>query len=157
MDQQSTADIVPNLDAVARQAFEVLAGMIPEFPARNQLPGPFQVGASVSYKGDQQAPNRLVVYANSQFAVDFSERFLSLPARTLIDEDVLDAMGELANTVGGNFKGLLRADTTLSTPVVTKNNEDAEFHQSGFSLAKLIYTFPGDGQCLVELLGPTHE
>ncbi|MGI4828067.1 MAG: chemotaxis protein CheX [Janthinobacterium lividum] len=45
---------------------------------------------------------------------------------TEVDDDVLDAIGELANTVGGNFKGLFSADTTLPIPEIFKVNQSAE-------------------------------
>ena len=157
MDSMFLAEIIPHLDAVARQAFEVLAGMTPEASIDGTLPDTFEVEASVCYGGKQKAPNRLLIRANSRFAVDFSEGFLSLPTLMEVDEDVLDAMGELANTVAGNFKGLLTPDTILSTPVVSNRYENTESDQGGITLAEVTYTFPGNGKCLIKLLGPDSE
>ena len=148
-------DATPHLAALAKQAFEVLAGMIPEIrSAGDQIPDSFEVEASVSYEGEQDIPSRLLIRANTRFAVDFSQRFLGLPALAEVDDDVLDAMGELANTVGGNFKGLFSADTNLSTPEIFKVNQIAEPNATGTTLAEVDYSFEGDGYCLVRLVGP---
>lgn len=152
MTQAFLDELIPNLDAVARQAFHVLAGMTPE--SINTPPGSFTVEASISYEGEEKAPQRLLIRANRKFAVDFSAHFLGLPVLVDINEDVIDAFGELANTIGGNFKGLLSADTVLSTPVVYLINHNTEIQQSNAGLAEMTYTFPESGQCLVRLTGP---
>jgi chemotaxis protein CheX len=40
-------------------------------------------------------------------------------------DDVRDALGELANMVGGNIKGLLPGPTQLSLPLVVEGGKDA--------------------------------
>jgi chemotaxis protein CheX len=41
------------------------------------------------------------------------------------DEDIRDALGELANMVGGNVKALLPGPTQLSLPLVVEGDNDA--------------------------------
>ena len=38
------------------------------------------------------------------------------------DEEVLDALGEVANMVGGNVKGMIDADCKLSLPTVAEGS-----------------------------------
>lgn len=154
MTQAFLDELIPNLDAVATQAFHMLAGMTPE-PINTPL-GPFSVEASIGYEGEKKAPKQLLIRANRRFAVDFAAHLLGLPLLAEIDDDVIDALGELANTIGGNFKGLLSADTVLSIPVVSLITY-TDIQQSNASLAEVAYTFPGSGECLIRLVGPESQ
>jgi chemotaxis protein CheX len=49
-------------------------------------------------------------------ARNLAAAFLAMDVDEVLDEDVADVVGELANIVGGNVKSLLPAGCTLSTP-----------------------------------------
>ena len=62
-----------------------------------------------------------VISCNSDFACRFSSLFLMTDAPSAVNEDVLDAIGELANMIIGNFKNAAEAivgPLGLSVPTV---------------------------------------
>jgi|WetSurMetagenome_2_1015567.scaffolds.fasta_scaffold20848_5 chemotaxis protein CheX len=48
----------------------------------------------------------------------FTSRMIGIDAPTSLNDDVRDALGELANMVGGNLKSVLPGGVTLSLPTV---------------------------------------
>jgi chemotaxis protein CheX len=65
----------------------------------------------------------------------------------LDDEEVRDALGETANMVGGNVKGLLAGDGTLSLPTVTEGVDHTVTVPGGALMRELRYR---SGQDVVE-------
>ena len=65
-------------------------------------------------------------------ALQFASRFMSIPLPEGMDENVVDSLGELANTIAGNFKPLLPAGTTISLPTVTLTKESDPLLQAYF-------------------------
>ena len=62
----------------------------------------------------------LVVTVELELARSFAGSLLMTGLDELTDDDVTDALGELANVVGGNVKGLVDDETaTLSLPAVS--------------------------------------
>jgi hypothetical protein len=53
------------------------------------------------------------------FAVSLASLMLSMDRSDLSNSDLTDVMGEVLNTIAGNLKCLLPADTELSIPVTT--------------------------------------
>ncbi len=49
----------------------------------------------------------------------FTSRMMCIPEPHQFDDDMKDALGELVNMIGGNLKGLLPAETTISSPMVS--------------------------------------
>lgn len=144
------SDAIAALNDVSRQAFEVLAGMRPESPqvARRLSPA---IESWVDIINEQEPESRLLIRADVRCATTFSARFLETPAADEIDRDVIDAFKELANTIGGNLKGLLGEATELSLP---ETFVGSRLSRHRLSLAETSYTFADGAQCAVELLGP---
>jgi chemotaxis protein CheX len=55
-------------------------------------------------------------------AVEAAGRMFGRPARTLMDDEVRDALGELSNMVAGNFKSRLPGRCRLSLPTVVEGS-----------------------------------
>jgi chemotaxis protein CheX len=53
-------------------------------------------------------------------AFEFTARFMRIPKPLQFDNDVYDAMGELANMIGGNLKSVLPRGVSLSMPSVVE-------------------------------------
>jgi chemotaxis protein CheX len=56
-------------------------------------------------------------------ACQFAGRILSMDAPEIVDDDVRDVLGELANMIGGNMKCGMAAGVTLSMPTVMKGRD----------------------------------
>jgi CheY-specific phosphatase CheX len=52
----------------------------------------------------------------------FCNRLMGIPQPAHIDDDVCDAMGELANMIGGNLKSVLPPGVSLSMPSVVEGS-----------------------------------
>lgn len=91
-----------------------------ELSAREPAPIDDAVYAAISIGGQWTAT--LEVRVSQQLARRFAAQLLDLDAAELLEEDVDDALGELANVVGGNVKGLLDdgGAATLSLPIVSR-------------------------------------
>jgi chemotaxis protein CheX len=78
------------------------------------------VCASISIGGPWSAT--FLLFCSRELATFCAATVLGMPEAELLDEDVHDIMGELANIIGGNLKGIV-SDTdhawTLSLPVVS--------------------------------------
>ncbi len=53
-----------------------------------------------------------------QQACHFASKLLAMDPPETVDDDVRDALGELANMIGGNLKSMLGTDVRLSMPSV---------------------------------------
>ncbi|QDV42744.1 hypothetical protein Enr13x_25940 [Stieleria neptunia] len=77
---------------------------------------PDQLMAAVRVSGSWQAT--LQIYAPEQLARRIACAMFAQATDVLDDEDVLDAFGEVVNVIGGNVKGMIDQDCTLSLPCV---------------------------------------
>ncbi|MCA9033622.1 MAG: chemotaxis protein CheX [Planctomycetaceae bacterium] len=84
------------------------------------------------------------VIASRMFATDESD---------LTEADILDAVGEIVNMVGGNLKGIVEVDSSLSLPCVGQATGEAPF---GDDFEGISVTNRCEGDSLVvRLLDPT--
>lgn len=67
---------------------------------------------------------------NRQDACHIAGHFLSISPPDVIDDDVRDVLGELANMIGGNIKSMMSTDVRLSLPSVV-DGENYKFHVCG--------------------------
>lgn len=56
-------------------------------------------------------------------AYQFARRILSMDAPEIVDDDVRDVLGELANMIGGNMKSGMEMGVRLSMPFVMDGSE----------------------------------
>ena len=86
-----------------------------------------------------------------------SEEYAEVLARTLFGlegdasaDDVRDALGEMANIVGGNLKGLLPCPVELSLPLVARGELGLLAHPGAERIESSAW-FAGDHQVLVSV------
>jgi len=106
--------------------FAVKAGPIGE-----EQPGTEGYTASVRFLGNWTGA--VLVHCEVSTAQRLTQRLLG--AETVSPEDVTDAMGELANMIGGNIKSVLSPGVTLSTPDVALG-EDLSVSVCGLNESK---------------------
>ena len=112
---------VPTDDDVLAIAEQVWTSYLDPEGANPLLLGPpavpsQEVSASVSVTGAWRG--HIVVSCSSTAARNASAALLGADLVDITPEDVVDALGELANIIGGNVKGLLPEPSALSLPVV---------------------------------------
>jgi chemotaxis protein CheX len=72
-------------------------------------------------------------------------RMLDLPVDSVSIEDMHDALGEIANVLGGNLKSLMPAPTRLSLPEVGQPSGDESAGRTERTLVKgMFLSFSGD-------------
>lgn len=112
-----------SLDDVVEIASEVWSSYLGEEGGLQQHPVDLNlamgdlVAASVSITGAWSG--YVVVETSLPAARRTAGALLALPDEDLNDSDVADAIGEIANVVGGNIKSLTPPPSTLSLPIVS--------------------------------------
>jgi CheY-specific phosphatase CheX len=113
-----TADMVARIvESVfaTMMGLEVYQSEIPWAPSRDQLT------SVVHLSGDWNGV--LVFECNRWQACRFAGRFLSTDPPDVVNDDVRDLLGELANMIGGNLKCAVVAGLSLSMPSVTDGSD----------------------------------
>jgi chemotaxis protein CheX len=82
---------------------------------------PESLTAAVHFAG--QWKGGVYVEFTREQAFDITARLMSIPRPSQIDDDVLDAMGEMANMVGGNMKSVMPRGVALSAPSVVEGSD----------------------------------
>jgi len=98
------------------------------------------MASAVQIVGGWQGAVRLDI--NEQLACNICASLMSVPIGELSARDVADAVGELANIVGGSVKALLAPNCALSLPSVVAGH-DFEFNViQGTLLRDASFTHP---------------
>ena len=90
----------------------------PSFVSAEELAAQRTVTACVHISGGWHGSVSMVL--PSGLAEEVASRMFDVPTSELSAEEVLDAVGELANIAGGNVKGLIEDPCELSLPVVAE-------------------------------------
>jgi len=99
-------------------ATDVLNGMLglDVSPTRDEPAHPDNLVASIRISGDWQAG--LEVFTPVSSARRIAEQMFGTDTSELQDAEIADALGEIANMIGGNLKGMTPGETKLSLPCV---------------------------------------
>ena len=82
-------------------------------------------------------------------AFAFTSNFMSLRRPEEVNDDVNDVIGELANTIAGNFKALLPSGCLMSVPVVGLFADGATAIRSAPALSTGIFQTEHGPFCLI--------
>ena len=85
----------------------------------------------------------LTVLTDNRLAKEIAGAMFCMGAEELQEEEIVDALGEVVNVIGGNIKGIANLDCNLSLPCVGKAIAEAEGGIPGLPLA---VTFNSDEQ-----------
>lgn len=83
----------------------------------------------------------VTVACSSSLATNVASAMFGMEAGELSDEEIRDAMGEVANMTGGNVKGVAPGENTLALPTVSQGD------QGSLSIAKTRKLNQVIGQC----------
>ncbi|MCD0463481.1 chemotaxis protein CheX [Roseiconus lacunae] len=74
------------------------------------------LSATVQISGDRNAI--IQVFASHDLATKIATAMFAIEANELSEEEILDALGEVVNVIGGNVKGIFDQECALSLPCV---------------------------------------
>lgn len=93
-----------------------LDGEVFAMPGETDEPDAGRMLASVSIGGEWSG--HLMVNASRESAHQIAGNMFQMPVEDLSTSEVADALGEIANMVGGSVKGMVGVSATLSLPQV---------------------------------------
>jgi chemotaxis protein CheX len=126
-----------DLSTIAEQVWssyldpEGVSPLLP-FPSPKQL---VEVSASVSVTGAWRG--HVVLSCSSNASKSAAAALLGVEFEEVTAEDIADALGELANIIGGNVKSLLPEPCALSLPHVLLGRVDSEHWPAVAEVCKL--------------------
>lgn len=85
------------------------------------------LGVTIMISGDWNGG--LVINCSREFAADVAAAMLMMPLEEVTLEDERDAVAELVNMIGGNFKSVLPGQSLLSLPTISKGERLATWVQ----------------------------
>jgi len=146
----ATPESIADQRMIAQQVFETMVD-IELIPAEQHL-AEAEIGAISSvlrYTGPCEGV--MLIECTRGLAFTFTARLMSIDLPEEIDANVLDSMGELVNMIGGNLKGLMPEETSISTPVVMLDSERDALLASSKRLSRVCFN-AGAEHCCVSLL-----
>jgi chemotaxis protein CheX len=119
------------------------------------LPEGDRLTSSVQLEGDWSGV--VALECNREQACRFAGQLLSVNPPSTVDDDVRDALGELANMIGGNLKSTLATHARLSMPSVIDGSSQEFLACGSDSQDKIGFTFRGGNFWITVLArnGPT--
>jgi chemotaxis protein CheX len=115
----SAADLALSAEDVLQVADEITGAFLAAPSTTDSSPAgsPAEVVSFVHVHG--AFDGTVVCSTSRRFAAFCAEQMLAVAAAAVDDESIVDAIGEIANMVGGSVKALLPEPSGLSLPVVT--------------------------------------
>lgn len=136
---------------------QVTQGVWADFLGHPLLPGPAPAGAepviqaAIGIHGAWEGA--VEVRLSPALARLAAAEMCGAPAETLADEQVRDAVGEVANMIGGNLKGLVPAPARLGLPHVAEVAGDGPDAGARRLLASAHFECVGEPLCVRLLEG----
>ena len=93
----------------------------------------------------------ILVECSIPLAFTLTERMMAVQRPAEIDENVSDAISELANMIGGNFKAIMPPETGLSVPMILRSGIDCFGQMDGSPLTNIVFD-AHFGQCRLSLI-----
>jgi chemotaxis protein CheX len=111
-----------------------------------------QVVATIHISG--AAELTLLVASPEGLARDIAAAMFGLASDEVDDELVFDALGEVANILGGNVKGLIASETQLSLPAVSRG---VDVKVPGGKVTVAVHYDAGGQPLVIELIVPAAD
>ena len=126
-DQQQSKSGLIQADHVRQMVDDLFTSMfdtsveLVDGPFDAHAPDSFQ--AAIRINGDWKAELRVI--ASRGLAESIAQSMFDADVSELSEEEILDALGEIANVIGGNVKGIVDQECSLSLPCVGKIDDTA--------------------------------
>lgn len=143
-----TPESLADQSLIAQQVFRTMANMEIASVSGHVVTGP--VIASI-LRYSEPSVGTMLLECTPSLAYAFTARLMQVPTPDCLDDDVRDAMGELANMIGGNLKGLMPEETCVSTPSVLGEIDHQQLLQTNLCLSRICMAGV-EGQLCISLL-----
>lgn len=144
----TTAESLTDQCSIAQQVFLAMADMEICLAPTHISAGPV-IASILEYS--EPSEGTMLLECSPSLAYVFTERLMEVKVPESLDEDVRDAMGELANMIGGNLKGLMPEETCVSIPSVLAESDRQELLANSERLSRVCMGGK-DGHLCISLL-----
>ncbi len=134
--------------SIAQQVFLTMADM-ELFPTSVPASAGPVIASILQYS--EPSEGTMLLECTPSLAYAFTSRFMQVPIPESLDDDVRDAMAELANMIGGNLKGLMPEETCVSMPLVLEETDRQKLLQTNHPLSRVCLD-GFDGNLCISLL-----
>lgn len=135
-----------NIARIAEDVFQTMLGIGVERLEGSMARAHNSLTASVHFAGEWKGA--LLIECGVPQALAFTSMLMPGLSPTSIDGDVRDAMGEIANMIGGNLKPLLPPGVALSMPSVVEGSDYAVHLCRGKQVEAVHFASPPGGFCV---------
>jgi chemotaxis protein CheX len=111
----------PDLANIVENAVTMMLGVSLGDVTDGDVTSTYSLGASVQFTGEWEGA--VVVGCSESFGREAAAALFASAADAVEPDEVADALGELANIIGGNVKPLLPRTASLSLPTVVRGAE----------------------------------
>ena len=108
----------PDLAEIVEGTVAVMLGLDPGDLVPDAEPTTCEIGAAVQFAGEWAGA--IVVGCDAEFGREAAAAMFGSERDEVQPDEVADALGELANMIGGNVKPLLPGAATISLPTVVQ-------------------------------------
>jgi CheY-specific phosphatase CheX len=136
---------------IAADVFATLAAIDVEPASMHWPPREKLVSAAVHFAGSCEGA--MIVECTLPLAFAFTSRLMSIPLPHSVDNDVCDAVGELVNTIGGNFKALIPGVCDMSIPLVAQGRYSNLKNPGTFKRTEVAFQSDSGDFCLILMAG----
>lgn len=143
----TTRECLEDQTTIVQNIFAIMADME---MTPTEAPADFDQVVSSALYFERESRGVILVECSEELAYLFTSRLMSIDLPVSVDADVADSMGELANMIGGNLKGLLPAETVISMPVLLEKQNVASVVGSRLLLTRLCFASE-HGVCRISL------
>jgi len=119
--EESSSVSFSNLATIVGDVFQTMLGLTAEPAGPPWEPEPSSFTAAVHFAGEWTGA--LLIEVSPAQGRDWTRLLSAAPDSPSVDADSVDALGELANMVGGNLKSLMPRGVGLSMPTVVQGSD----------------------------------
>ena len=145
---------VDMLEEIVQSVFITMMGLEVSPSATSTSPAGKRLTSFVQLTGEWNGA--VMLECSEQQACQFAGRILAMDAPDVVDDDVRDMLGELANMIGGNMKSGMATGIRLSMPTVM-DGSDYDLRVCGAKVKNKLAFDCADGKFCVTVLSPGGE
>jgi chemotaxis protein CheX len=146
----TTPESLADQRIITQQVFETMVDM-EAAPCEAHSPGAEMNAIASLLEYSEPCEGEMLIECSPNLAFHFTSRLMSIELPTELNPDVIDAMGELVNMIGGNLKALMPEETTISAPHVLTGKEIETLLALRQRISRVCFSV-GHDHCCVSLL-----
>ncbi len=146
----TTPEALADQRIIAQQVFATMVDMeLTPCDGHSPMDDLNQVAAVLRYT--EPCAGAMLIECSPALAFTFASRLMSIDRPSSVDADVVDAMGEMVNMIGGNLKALMPEQTRISAPQVLRPGEKEALLAVSRRISRVCFAV-GLDHCCVSLI-----